>query len=76
MTETVVHKGSEPELDEELLAEAQRGLGTTSHNETLNAVLWEYVVAKRERRLAALNRLRQMSDEGLFNYDALDEADR
>jgi Arc/MetJ family transcription regulator len=76
MTETVVHKGSEPELDEDLLAEAQRGLGTTSQNETLNAVLWEYVVAKRERRLAALNRLRQMSDEGLFNYGALDEADR
>lgn len=62
-------KDLEPEIDEELLAEAQRGLSTSSRNETINAALRHYIEEKRERRLAALNRLRRMSDDGLFDYE-------
>jgi Arc/MetJ family transcription regulator len=76
VAEVMTRKSSEPAIDEELLEEAQRGLGTSSRNETVNAALLHYVKEKRERRRAALNRLQQMADEGLFDYDALDEADR
>jgi Arc/MetJ family transcription regulator len=76
MTETIVHKGSESEIDEDLLAEAQRGLGTSSRNETVNAALREYVMQKRARRREALAELRRMSDEGVFDYSRLDELDR
>ena len=76
MTETVIRADAEPEIDEELLAEAQRGLGTSSPNETVNAALREYVEAKREQRRRAREELRRMSEEGLFDYGALDEADR
>lgn len=82
MTETIVTvhtepvADNEPELDEELLAEAQRGLGTPSRNATLNAALHEYVERKRAERRALLQDLRKMSDDGLFNYEALDEAER
>ena len=76
MTETTMERRIEAEIDEELLAEAQRGLGTSSRNETINALLRQYVEEKRERRREALAELRRMSDEGLFDYDALDEVDR
>ena len=76
MTETLTERRIEPEIDEELLAEAQRGLGTSSRNETINALLEQYVEEKRERRREGLAELRKMSDEGLFDYDALDEVDR
>jgi len=51
-------------------------MGASSRNETLNILLREYVEAKREARRQAREELRRMSAEGLFNYDALDEADR
>ena len=76
MTETVVSSGIEPHLDEELLAEAMRGTGTSTRHETINVVLREFVEERRARRRAALDRLRRMSDEGVFDYSALDEADR
>jgi Arc/MetJ family transcription regulator len=76
MTDTVINKDAEPELDEELLAEAQRHLGLSSRNAVLNAGLWRVVQEERARRRRGLERLQQMSDEGLFDYAALDEAER
>ena len=76
MTDTTLKADAEPEIDEELLAEAMRGTGTTSRNETLNIALREYVMAKRAIRRQALENVRRMSDEGAFDWDALDEADK
>jgi Arc/MetJ family transcription regulator len=76
MTETVVKSNTEPELDEELLEEAIRQIGASSRNEAVNMALRELVEDRRARRHAALERVRQMSDEGVFDYDALDELDR
>lgn len=76
MTETVTKPDAEPELDEELLAEAQRHLGGSFRNEALNAALRQFVDEQRARRRQALAELRRMSDEGLFDYTALEEADR
>lgn len=66
----------ETPVDEELLAEAGRGLGTTSRNAIINGALRDYVERKRDDRREALQDLRKMSDEGLFDYDALDEVDK
>jgi Arc/MetJ family transcription regulator len=76
MTETAVKSNTEPEIDEELLEEAIRQIGASSPNEALNVALRELVEDRRARRHAALNRVRQMSDEGAFDYSAIDEADR
>jgi Arc/MetJ family transcription regulator len=76
VTETVIRADAEPDIDEELLAEAQRQLGLSSRNETLNAGLRRVVEQERARRREALAELRRMSKEGLFNYGALEEADR
>lgn len=76
MTKTAVKPDAEPEIDEELLAEAQRQLGLTSRNQALNAALRRLVEEERARRRQALERVQRMSDEGLFDYSALDEADQ
>ena len=65
----------EPAIDEELLAEAMRGLGTSSRNEAFNALVHDYVMKQRERRLAAWDRLQQKADEGSLDLDAIDKAD-
>ncbi len=76
MTETVIKKETEPEIDEDLLAEVQRHLGVADPADAINLALRELVQDRRARRRRGLERLQQMSDEGLFNYAALDEADR
>lgn len=76
MTQTMAEKNVEPEIDEELLSEVMRGAGTNLRNAAINEALREYAEAKRERRRAALEELRRMSDEGVFDYDALDEVDK
>jgi Arc/MetJ family transcription regulator len=75
MPETTTKQDSEPAVDEELLAEAMRGAATSSRNEALNAALRQYVEAKRAQRRQALADVRRMSDEGLFDYDAINEVD-
>ena len=75
MTETAIRPDTGPEIDEELLAEAMRGAGTSWRNEAINEALRAYVEAKREIRRQAREELRRMSDEGAFTYDALDEVD-
>ncbi len=76
MTEMATTKDSAAGVDEELLAEAQRHLGGASETEAINAALREYVESWRARRRHALERLQQMSDEGLFDFSALDELDK
>ena len=76
VTETVVRAEAEPGIDEELLAEAQRGLGTSSRNATLNAALREYVEAKRERRRKAYDNVQRMAADGEIDFEAIAEADR
>jgi Arc/MetJ family transcription regulator len=76
MTTTAIKQDSEPSIDEELLDEAMRQLGLSSRNEAINAGLQRVVEQERARRRQALADLRRMSDEGLFDYDALDEADQ
>ncbi|MGI5182077.1 hypothetical protein ACQEVZ_37875 [Dactylosporangium sp. CA-152071] len=76
MTEIAVNKLSDPGIDQDLLAEAQRHLGGASEVDAMNAALLQYVEGWRERRRSALKRLQQMSDEGLFDYSALDEIDK
>jgi len=76
MTETAVKPDVEPDIDRELLEEAQAELGTTSRNATINGVLRAYVEAKRDVRRQALADLRRMSDEGAFDYSALEAADQ
>ncbi|MET7400685.1 type II toxin-antitoxin system VapB family antitoxin [Dactylosporangium sp. NPDC005572] len=66
----------EPPIDEELLAEAGRGLGVTSRNEILNGVLREYVERKRLQRREALERVQKLADEGAFDFDRIDEVDQ
>lgn len=76
VTEIAAKNDSEPDVDEELLAEAMRGVGTSSRNETLNAALRYYVETKRARRRHALEDLQRMADEGVFDFSRLDELDR
>ncbi|MGW0179937.1 type II toxin-antitoxin system VapB family antitoxin [Nocardia sp. NPDC003345] len=53
------------EVDDEALAEAQRLLGTGTKKDTVNAALIE--VAKRLKRVKALNELGEMAERGDFD---------
>ena len=64
------------ELDEDLVAEAARTLGTSTKRDTLVASLWRTVEEGRERRGRALAELQQMADEGAFDFDRLAELDK
>ncbi|EFL15216.1 MULTISPECIES: type II toxin-antitoxin system VapB family antitoxin [Streptomyces] len=60
------------EVDDEALAEAAAILGTKSKKDTVNAALHE--VARRRKRLEALERLVEMGERGDFDV-LLDKAD-
>ncbi|MEU3722567.1 type II toxin-antitoxin system VapB family antitoxin [Streptomyces sp. NPDC031705] len=60
------------EVDDEALAEAAAILGTRSKKDTVNAALHE--VARRRKRLEALERLVEMGERGDFDV-LLDKAD-
>lgn len=62
-------------IDAGLLEEAQRQLGLSSPTEAVNVALRRLVDQERARRRQALERLRAMSDAGLFDYSALDAAE-
>ena len=77
MTEIAIRKNAAgPEIDEELLDEAQRQIGAASPNEAINAALRELVEDRRARRGRAYDNLQRMADEGGLDFDAVDEADR
>lgn len=64
------------DIDEELLAEASTALGTSTKKDTVTRALQRAVDESRERRRRALASLRQMADEGAFDFDRLPELDQ
>jgi hypothetical protein len=74
MTDVVTRPEAEA-IDEKLLAEAQRQLPALSSNDLLNEGLRRIVEEEREKRRSARERLRQMHDDGLFDYNALEAAE-
>ncbi|MFJ3927743.1 type II toxin-antitoxin system VapB family antitoxin [Streptomyces sp. NPDC090022] len=61
------------DLDDEALAEAAQLLGTTTKKDTVNAALRE--VADRRRRAAAIERMRQMVDDGEIDFGVIGYGD-
>jgi len=70
MTKTLV------DLDDDLLAEASRTLGTATKKDTVSKALQEVVDLGRERRRRALQDLQQADREGAFDWDLLPELDK
>ncbi|WP_405423692.1 type II toxin-antitoxin system VapB family antitoxin [Streptomyces erythrochromogenes] len=61
------------DLDDDALAEAAQLLGTTTKKDTVNAALRE--IADRRRRAAAIERMRQMVDEGEIDFGRIGHGD-
>ncbi|MFJ9551510.1 type II toxin-antitoxin system VapB family antitoxin [Streptomyces erythrochromogenes] len=61
------------DLDDDALAEAAQLLGTTTKKDTVNAALRE--IADRRRRAAAIERMRQMVDEGEIDFGTIGHGD-
>lgn len=59
------------DLDDDLVAEVSKELGTSTKKETVNAALRE--VLQRHRRALALTRLRELTTEGGLDLDLLDD---
>ena len=57
------------DLDDELVAEVARALGTRTKKETVNTALRE--VLESRRRALALTRLREAAEEGAFDLELL-----
>jgi Arc/MetJ family transcription regulator len=65
MTRTVI------DLDDQLVAEVAKALGTSTKKETVNTALRE--VLDNRRRALALTRLRAAAAEGAFDLDLLED---
>jgi Arc/MetJ family transcription regulator len=59
------------DLDDELVAEVARALGTSTKKETVNRALRE--VLESRRRALALTRLREMVADGAFDMTLLED---
>ena len=57
------------DLDDELIAEVARALGTRTKKDTVNTALRE--VLQNRRRAVALTRLREATEEGAFDLELL-----
>jgi Arc/MetJ family transcription regulator len=57
------------DLDDELVAEVARALGTRTKKDTVNTALRE--VLENRRRAVALTRLREAATEGAFDLELL-----
>ena len=57
------------DLDDELVADVARALGTRTKKDTVNAALRE--VLENRRRAVALTRLREAAEEGAFDLELL-----
>jgi Arc/MetJ family transcription regulator len=57
------------DLDDELVAEVARALGTRTKKDTVNMALRE--VLENRRRAVALTRLREAAEEGAFDLELL-----
>lgn len=65
MTRTVI------DLDDQLVADVAKALGTSTKKETVNTALRE--VLESRRRALALTRLRAVAAEGAFDLDVLED---
>ena len=63
------------DIDEDLLAEASVALGASTEQDTVTHALRVVVEEARQRRRQALARLRQVTDEGVFDFDRLASMD-
>ena len=63
---------AEPEIDGALLAEAQRQISAPSLNAAINEALRRLVEQERAKRRAALAKLQEMYDEGVFDFSQFD----
>ena len=63
------------DLDDDLLAEASRTLGTSTKKDTVAKALQQVVDLGRERRREAHERIQQLADEGAFDWDLLPTLD-
>ena len=63
------------DLDEDLLDEATRALGTSTKKETVTEALRLAIAQSRARRTAAVENLQRIADDGGFDFDRLDELD-
>jgi Arc/MetJ family transcription regulator len=59
------------DLDDELVAEVARALGTRTKKDTVNTALRE--VLENRRRAVALTRLREAAAEGSFDLELLED---
>jgi Arc/MetJ family transcription regulator len=59
------------DLDDDLVAEVARALGTRTKKDTVNTALRE--VLENRRRAVALTRLREAAAEGSFDLELLDD---
>jgi Arc/MetJ family transcription regulator len=57
------------DLDDELVADVAKALGTSTKKDTVNSALRE--VLENRRRALALTRLRAAADDGAFDLDLL-----
>jgi Arc/MetJ family transcription regulator len=76
MTDLVTKPVSEPEVDQDLLQEAQRQIAAATPNDAINEALRRLVEQERAKRRAALEAARRMADEGLLDFSRLDAADQ
>lgn len=72
LTDLATRPATEPAIDQELLAEAQRHISARSPNAAINEALQRLVDSERAKRRAAMERLHQMHDEGAFDYSRVD----
>lgn len=70
MTKTLI------DIDDELLGEAARALGTNTKKDTVTQALRHTVDDARAKRAAALRELQEMVGDGGFDFDKLNELDK
>ncbi|HEX8344326.1 MAG TPA: type II toxin-antitoxin system VapB family antitoxin [Actinoplanes sp.] len=75
MTETMTKPDSEPEVDENLLVEAQRQLDIHSPNAAINEALRRLVEYEREKRRHARDQVRKMVEDGELDFRPLESVD-
>lgn len=75
MTDTAIKSDSEPEIDKDLLVEAQRHIGASSPNATINEALRDLVEHEREKRRHARQQIRKMVEDGELDFRPLESVD-
>jgi Arc/MetJ family transcription regulator len=76
MTETVTKREFDPEIDADLLTEAQRHLGVSSPNAAINEALRRLVETEREKRRHAREQVRKMVEDGELDFRPLESVDQ